>query len=140
MDCAEAEEIVSAEASRVSIEEHAACCGSGWRPGDVIVRTVPSQLVAIAGELAAKGYTSSGHAGNGILCVSCNKPEAEQQSLELRSICERVVAERTANVTQWGIDHPASSTALHSVRLRDTFDPHHVFALPTDSRERQKFP
>ncbi|MFY9255512.1 MAG: FAD-binding oxidoreductase [Fuerstiella sp.] len=128
-DCAEAEEVVSAETSRVSIEEHAARCGSGWQLGDVIVRTVPSELAAIAGELAAEGCSSSGHAGNGILCVSCDKPEAEQQSLELRTICERVVAGRAASVTQWGSDHPAHSTALHSVRLRDTFDPHHVFAL-----------
>lgn len=92
--------------------------------GNVIrIRTMPSRLATIAAELAATGYSSRGHAGNGILFI-----KKEQDDGRVRPICDEIVLRHGGSVSEWSVDHPARSADALSARLRSTFDPRSVFA------------
>ena len=123
-DCAGSEPFDSDDSSAPSsVDRH---CRSAEYNGqnDVIrIRTIPSHLAAVAEELAATGYSSRGHAGNGILFVN-----NEQDDGRVRPICDEIVFRHGGSVSEWSVDHPAKSADALSVRLRSTFDPRSVFA------------
>jgi glycolate oxidase FAD binding subunit len=120
-ECAAGEEIDAGDSS--SVDEHCRRAEYNWQDDVVRVRTLPSKLMTVASELAAAGYASRGHAGNGILFV-----KKEDGDGRVRAICEEIVSRHGGAVSEWSVDHPANSTDQHSVRLRSAFDPHSVFA------------
>jgi glycolate oxidase FAD binding subunit len=120
-DCAEGEQFESDD-SASAVEQHCRNAEYCWNDNVIRIRTIPSKLVTVASELAATGYSSQGHAGNGYVFV---KKEAGDG--RIRAICEEVVSRHSGSVSQWSVDHPADSTDVLSLRLRNTFDPHSVF-------------
>jgi glycolate oxidase FAD binding subunit len=123
-DCAGSEQCDSDDSSAASsVDQHCRSAGYNGQDDDIRIRTIPSRLVAVATELAATGYSSRGHAGNGILFVKKEKDDGR-----VRPICDEIVLRHGGSVSEWAVDHPAKSADALSVRLRSTFDPHSVFA------------
>ncbi len=123
-DCAGGEQFDPDDSTAAaSVNQHCHSAGYNWQDDSIRIRTIPSSLVAVAAELAATGYSSQGHAGNGILFV-----KKENGDGRVRPICEEIVSRHGGSVSEWSVDHPAKSTDGLSVRLRSTFDPHSVFA------------
>ena len=123
-DCAGGEEITSDGSSALSADHYCRDAGYGWHDGEVRIRTFPSKLVAVAAELGASGYSSQGHAGNGIVFVKDDVGNGE-----VRAVCEDLVLRHGGTVSEWTVDHPAKDTDALSARLRSTFDPQSLFIV-----------
>ena len=115
-ECDGASEFHPDEDSRGTVET--LYTGIEYARTDVIIRCLPSKVAAIAHDLAERGYSSLGHAGNGIIHVG-------DQST--REMCEEIAIRHDAIVSQWDVDHPANTSDPLTTRLRQTFDPHSVF-------------
>ncbi len=121
-DCTGGEEISSDESLAVSVDHHCRNAGYGWQDDGVRIRTFPSKLVAVAAELGDSGYSSQGHAGNGILFV-----QDETGDKDVRTVCQDTVSRHGGTVSEWAVDHPAKNADPLSAKLRCTFDPHCIF-------------
>lgn len=105
-----------------SIEEYCQDSSNHWPCGGLRIQTLPSKLIIVAQELAGNSFVSRGHAGNGILYV-----RDQNESGELKSICEDIVGRHSGNVTDWDADHPINDKDPLSIRLREAFDPNSIF-------------
>ena len=104
------------------VRQHCRSFGYGWK--EPSIRCLPSQVAAIADVLASKGYATVGHAGDGILFVL-----DDQDSGNVRSVCDAVAADFNAIVSEWDVDHPAKADDSITTRVKQTFDPNSVFAI-----------
>ncbi len=125
-DCIGAKEVADGSTDRSIVEQLGQSSCDVSHGSDVILRTVPSQVAPIAAVLAEAGLSCQGHAGTGIICVS-----GTHDSTNVRAVCENLTKDRHATVFQWDVDHPAKNASPLSARLRDTFDPHRIFAATT---------
>ena len=123
-DCADGEEITPDDSTAVSADHHCRDAGYRWKHDAVRIRTFPSKLVAVAAELGASGYSSQGHAGNGILFV-----QNEIGDEDVRTVCEDIVSRHGGTVSEWTVDHPAKTSDPLSARLRSMFDPSSLFTM-----------
>lgn len=121
-ECCNAHEMECDSAPQWAMKHPGQDTGYGWKENDLRVRARPSELASVAIELAAQGYSSRGHAGNGILYV-----QHQSDSEAGRADCERIAVPHGGTVSQWAVDHPGKSPAPLSVRIRSTLDPHSLF-------------
>ncbi|HIF01252.1 MAG TPA: FAD-binding oxidoreductase [Planctomycetes bacterium] len=121
-DCAGGEEVTSDGSLDLSVDHHCRNAGYGWQDNEVRIRTFPSKLVAVATELGARGYSTQGHAGNGILFVQDRTGDTD-----VRTVCRDIVSRHGGTVSEWTVDHPAKNPDPLSAKLRSTFDPRSIF-------------
>lgn len=123
LECEGGEEIHFDGSEDRSIQQHCKDFGYGWT--EPRVRCLPSQVSAIASALADQGFSTVGHAGNGILFVV-----DEAKTGNARPVSESVAADFGAVVSEWDVDHPAHAADPLTERMRQTFDPNSVFFQP----------
>ncbi|MCP4782000.1 MAG: FAD-binding oxidoreductase [Fuerstiella sp.] len=121
-ECAGGEEVASDGSLNLSVEHHCRSAGYGWKDKEIRIRTFPSRLAAVAAELSARGHSSQGHAGNGMLFV-----QGATGDDDIRAFCQDITSRHGGTVSEWAIDHPAKNPDPLSAKLRSTFDPRSIF-------------
>lgn len=121
-DCEGGVEVPFSDVDRQSVEDYFRDPSNHWQRGALRIQTLPSKLIAIAQELASKSFVSRGHAGNSILYV-----RDQNQSGELRSICQGIIERHSGSVVDWDKDHPANNKTPLTNRLQTAFDSNSVF-------------
>lgn len=118
-ECVGGEEISFGDNEIWSISTYCRSFGYGWN--EPLICCLPSKVPIIAAELAAEGYSSVGHAGNGKLFA------IDGDASKVRAVCNEVASRHGGIVSEWDTDHPANSKDELTTRLRAAFDPNCVF-------------
>ena len=119
-ECEGGEEVHFDGQEAASVAQHCRSWGYGW--SEPMIICLPSKVIPVSSDLADRGYSTVGHAGNGKVFVLDNG-----SSQKIREVCDDVTALHGGTVTEWDQDHPAQRTSPYSSRLRAAFDPNGVF-------------